>query len=247
MGVRRYRHISQGLFALKRVASPKYEREVSALPQLVKTGDIVFEIGANYAQYSRVLSKLVGSDGRIYAFEPAEITFKYLMRNCRLLHLRNVCPYKLALSEKIGEMTFYTPIRIKGKFGIETASLAPDPNKDSIKEKVQVDTIDNFVATHNINRIAFIRCDVEGSEMGVFLGACHVLETHRPNVLLEVHPIMITRFGHSVLQLQEYFHSLKYHFSLWQDGRFRRTDEMVKGNVFCIPMEREPIVREFAA
>ena len=236
VGTGRLRRLSQTLNSLKRLLRPKHEHEVLALSEVVEDGIVALEIGANYAQYSRVLSKLVGEAGHVYAFEPAQITYECLLRNCRVLRLRNVTTRRLALSDSAGEMRLHTPIKPTGVFGVAQASLAPDPELGVVSERIAVDTVDNFSAEHRLARIGFIRCDVEGAEMNVFRGAQRVLREDRPNLLIEVHPEMITRFGFSVPDLQALLRGLGYRFFRFEAHRWTPAlADLPRGNVFCLP------------
>ena len=52
LGEPRYRRVSQTLRSLKIILRPKFEPEVSAMPRVIKPGDVVFDIGANYGTYT---------------------------------------------------------------------------------------------------------------------------------------------------------------------------------------------------
>src|SRR5271166_1677150 len=54
------------------------------LQELVKSGDVVFDIGANIGAHTLGIAKSVGSSGRVYAFEPADFAFAKLKRNLAL-------------------------------------------------------------------------------------------------------------------------------------------------------------------
>ena len=50
------------------------EPELDLLPSLVKPGDVVLDVGANYGLYSHYMGRLVGPSGHVYAFEPIPFT-----------------------------------------------------------------------------------------------------------------------------------------------------------------------------
>ena len=50
------------------------EPELSLIPHVVKPGDNVIDIGANYGLYAYHLGRSVGPTGKVYAFEPIPYT-----------------------------------------------------------------------------------------------------------------------------------------------------------------------------
>lgn len=69
-----------------------------------KPGDIVFDVGASIGDTALWFSKLVGSEGRVYAFEPEPTNFTKLTGNLQSNKLKNVIPLQLALSDQEEEM-----------------------------------------------------------------------------------------------------------------------------------------------
>src|SRR5215469_11112259 len=66
------------------------ERDAVVARKLISPGDTVLDIGANIGVYSRMLSRCVGPQGTVYAFEPIPHTFDFLSNNIRKLGLKNV-------------------------------------------------------------------------------------------------------------------------------------------------------------
>lgn len=58
---------------------------------------LVFDIGANIGDYSILLSKIVGSSGQVYSFEPASSTFKKLQERIGKLNCINTYPFQKAI------------------------------------------------------------------------------------------------------------------------------------------------------
>lgn len=246
LGVDRYRRLTQSFNAMKRLFRPKHEPEVAYIGKLVNDGDVVFEIGANYGQYSRVLSSLVGKSGRIHAFEPASITYDLLVRNVRLLRLSNVVPHRVALSDKIGSTELHTPIKREGVFGVAVASLEPDQNLETVSEAIEMDTLDHFVETHNIGKIGLLRCDVEGAELSVLQGGTKTLAGSRPAILMEVHPSMLPRWGKTVRDMERILKDLSYEFFILRNNRVVKLEHLPDDheyNVFCLPAEKANLLQ----
>jgi len=81
-----------------------HERSESRfIAHLVKPDWIVVDVGANIGYYTLLLSRRVGSQGRVYAFEPARSNYQRLMRNITMNNATNVKVYQAALGDREGE------------------------------------------------------------------------------------------------------------------------------------------------
>jgi Met-10+ like-protein len=61
------------------------ERDALLVKELIAPGDVVLDIGANLGWFSRFLARLVGPEGKVYAFEPIPQTYEFLLHNMRKL------------------------------------------------------------------------------------------------------------------------------------------------------------------
>lgn len=76
------------------------EQEYTMLNEFISEGDWVIDIGANVGHYTKKLSDLVGSEGRVIALEPMPETFALLSNNVRLFRNSNVTLFNIAASDK---------------------------------------------------------------------------------------------------------------------------------------------------
>src|SRR5690348_2077690 len=56
----------------------------AALRRIVRPGNCVLDIGANIGAHTLTLAKLVGSAGKVFAFEPTDFAFEKLQTNLSL-------------------------------------------------------------------------------------------------------------------------------------------------------------------
>jgi FkbM family methyltransferase len=161
--------------------SGPYEARFSrALLAAVRSGDHVWDVGANVGFYTRQISDLVGGAGSVSAFEPVPACFNAIAG----LNLRNVHAFNLALGDSEGTL----PMTISSAPLCTTNSLVK-PCDDAINQ------IDVHVTTGNaiLNAGAspapnLVKVDVEGYEEEVLKGMTAVLA--RPEcraVFVEVH------------------------------------------------------------
>jgi hypothetical protein len=75
---------------------------------------------------------------------------------------------------------------------------------------VPMTTLDTFVVEQSLERIDFIKCDVEGAELLVFRGAEKTLTRFHPPILLEIEARHTERFGYRPDDLDEFLRSFGY-------------------------------------
>ena len=193
------------------------EPELRVVRYLVKPGDFVMDIGANVGVYSKILSELVGPNGRVYSIEPYPPTFEILCYNARKLRLDNVEPINVALSDSEAVVTMALPHDSSGAETHYRASIVTDHVNEGKPDtaNVKATTIDaRFLSVSGA--ISFIKCDVEGHELACIKGAAKFLAQSHAAWLIEVsgEPDDIYSAAYSVfklLQNQDYF-------AWWYDG-----------------------------
>jgi FkbM family methyltransferase len=157
--------------------------EVKAITKLVNPGDVAFDVGANVGRYSVLLSRLCGPSGRIWSFEPVPETYWGLRETLTLNRCENVMPVQSAICEKTGlmEMNLFEPEfsewNTRGKPSMITAQGERISPTQTLSLPCQ--TLDNFCQAQHIDRINFLKVDVEGFEQLVFAGAHILLEERR--------------------------------------------------------------------
>lgn len=86
---------------------------------------------------------------------------------------RSVC-VNAALGESTGKVTI--PLQDKSTQNSLSKKRSGNNIGGLILEEIEVDTLDNFVLTHAIDRIDFLKIDTEGFEMEVLKGGLHFLK-----------------------------------------------------------------------
>jgi FkbM family methyltransferase len=163
------------------------EPELRVVRYLIKPGDTVIDIGANVGVYTKILSELVGPDGHVYSIEPFPPTFEILCYNVKKLHLDNVEPINVAISDSQAIVTMALPYDSSGAETHYRASIVTDrPEESKTKTtNVQATTIDSRFLSAS-GTISFIKCDVEGHEPACIKGATKFLARSQAAWLIEV-------------------------------------------------------------
>lgn len=141
---------------------------------------VVFDVGANVGDYSLCLREHLPA-AKIYAFEPAKSVYQELASRINGADAEGqIKPYNLGFSdsEKLVELYSYT---VEGEDASVLSSIdqrLPTQVLDvrtSSSELVQIQTIDGFCEAEGINRVDFLKVDVEGHELSVLRGAQRML------------------------------------------------------------------------
>ena len=166
------------------------EKEIHALPMIIKPNDYVIDVGAHFGRFTYPLSKIVGNEGHVYCIEPVYHCFKMLNRIVKTLKLTNVTTYNIALSDKNCEIEMAIP---NNQFEIQNFSRSYILNEHRKKDEkltstqsIQCQTLDEFVRSNKIPKIDFIKCDIEGAEMLVIKGSENVIKQYHPTLILEI-------------------------------------------------------------
>jgi FkbM family methyltransferase len=155
-----------------------WEAATSKLLDLVlKDGMTFVDIGAHVGIQTIQAGRLVGTNGRVIAFEPTPTLFNLLQKSIRLNGLENVCSCtNMAISSHEGVGTLH----LSDIYG--HSSLYPLVHeKDTLP--VKVSTLDNLL--RDSARIDVVKIDVEGAELEVLAGMQQIIANH-PEILLIV-------------------------------------------------------------
>lgn len=147
-----------------------------------KKGDVVWDVGAHAGASSYFLSKLVGASGKVYAFEPDESNYQYLLRNIAMHCLTNVIPVRKALSGSTGSASFTMDGTMSA--GISDFLAYPCAQTNT------VETISISDACKDFGSIpAYIKMDIEGAELASIVGSAEFLRQHPIHIAFEGHRI----------------------------------------------------------
>jgi FkbM family methyltransferase len=126
-------------------------------------GATVLDLGAHFGYFSMIAARRVGSNGRVYAFEPAPPNFAILTRALELNGVRNVDAVQKAVSDDALPVPFL----------LADASTAHGIHGElfkTAKQVIQVDcvTIDEFIEKDQAVHV--VKMDIQGHEVQALRG-----------------------------------------------------------------------------
>ena len=119
--------------------------------------------------------------GVTFAFEPSERNFNYLQQTAKLN--KNIIPVKKGLSNKTATQKFF--INTDSNTGADSMmDKSDDKNFEVNSNIVETITLDDFVKENNLERVDFIKADIEGFERNMLQGAQETLKNFAPKLAL---------------------------------------------------------------
>jgi FkbM family methyltransferase len=155
------------------------EPELAVLSQLVFPGNYVLDIGANFGRYTYHISRLAGEGGKVFSMEPIPSTFKILRSNVSRLRLQNVVCVNQAASNTTDFVRMDVPEYNTGGKNFYEAHIVSVGGG-----AIPCIMLDD--AYFDLPQLDFIKCDVEGHEFNVLIGARKLIAQFRPTWLIEI-------------------------------------------------------------
>jgi len=165
----------------------QYELRIQdALCRHLSKGDTFFDVGANAGFFSLVASRLVGSSGRVYSFEPLPENLNSLREQISINALANCQVIDKAVSDRSGQAMFVTAENNSMGHLDSSAESGVRQGGSTDDDEVETVSIDDFAASHRFPKM--IKIDVEGAEDRVLIGAAGLLASaDAPVLLIEIH------------------------------------------------------------
>lgn len=220
-----------------------YEEEetnmVSRILQYYKDNEdfVMFDVGANVGWYSLNALKRVPKI-KLYAFEPGPITYNRLIKNLELNGFGDNVAYNVGLYNENGKLDFYYD-RVRAG----ASSLVNIQEKADI-DKVTVDMIrmDDWAKENHVDKVDFIKCDVEGAELFVYKGGMGLIEKSKPIIFSEMLRKWSAKFGYHPNDIIDLFADVGYECFVIQNDKLKRfgrvDEETVETNYFFLHPER---------
>jgi FkbM family methyltransferase len=237
--VRPYRWRLSGTFLahfLKAVAKQHHRGLVPTFARLVPQDAVVFDVGAHAGQYTKLFARLAAR-GRVYAFEPGSYARSILCAVVWLHRLANVSVLPIGLGAASGIATMNLPVKRRGSIGFGLAHLgAPQDRWSAVaQEAVAVTTIDAAAEALALDRLDFVKADIEGWELRMLRGAESSLRRFQPRLLLELSDFHLARAGDKLADAWAFLTELGYRgFTLDAGGELVAVESPGDGDFWFI-------------
>ncbi|MCW2969034.1 MAG: FkbM family methyltransferase [Solirubrobacterales bacterium] len=178
--------------SIMRVAGRGEPQVEQAYLELLRPGDVVYDVGANIGWYSLLAARVVGPAGRVLAFEPSLENALFAQQNAAVNGLDNITVVPAALTDRDGWMTFLQGGSVEGRLEKDDSAAQAERRASRNmrfegRTQVPVTTLDSWLAQTGEPPPSVVKIDVEGAEVGVLRGMEQTLRGAGPTLIIELH------------------------------------------------------------
>lgn len=157
------------------------ESEFEHLEKFLDSSGVFFDIGANSGMYTLKAAKHFQDDhGIVIALEPFPTMFSTLYQNVKLNKLNNIRIRNCCAGSFNGNSTLWMNNNKPNAFSL----IKMDQEAKQFSSFTV--TLDDLFSWEGLNRLDYIKIDVEGAEYEVIKGAKNIIEKYRPIIQMEI-------------------------------------------------------------
>lgn len=197
---------------------------------------VVLDVGANVGAVTLALARFTTPTGSVHAFEPGPPNVQRLHANLALNPglAAQVTVHTAGVGDAPGELRWQEEAENPGN-----AMLGAHGT-----HAVPVVTLDDFTSQQHLQRLDFIKIDVEGMELNVFRGARRTLRQFRPTIYYETLGRYGDEHGGKNFALIEQLLTEECQYRLYRLDRQGQLHPVI-GNAYAdytvaVPVERSP-------
>ena len=200
-------------FAYKKYYEDPFWGLAKRMPQMFQSGDVL-DIGANIGYTAWVFSEAIAAGSKVYAFEPDGTTYGMLEELIRTKKLEKaVEPLNMAVGSEKGYLEFWHNKDHSADHRVATEEFRKNRPGANEVTRVPVTTVDDFVSERKLERVSFVKIDVQGYETAVCDGMSRTLNRFPEiKVCLEFMPDAIAELGFEPSALLKFFGERGYKF-----------------------------------
>lgn len=179
---------------------------------------VVLDVGANTGAFTLLTAHHPGM--RVEAFEPNWDIAKICERNARLnALLGRFYVHRFGLWEMFTYAPFAVPLG--GQSGLGTFAEKHTRFSAGVITWTLAVPLDFVVGEWRLSSVDFLKLDVEGAELAVLRGGEHMIQEHRPKMLVEYEARNTAQFGYEPHEITDLLESWGAQWEVvGRDGRF---------------------------
>lgn len=198
----------------------------------LKKDDIFLDIGANIGQHSMYASFFCK---HVYSFEPIKRIYDQFTDSVFENDILNISVYNYALGKEKESIPIWSSASNMG-----ASSILYSKNK-KLEQYVKVIKLDDVYSVIGIEKVDFMKIDVEGYEWNVLLGAEELIKKYKPKILVEFIKYENSQDGETLQNIYNFIK--KYDYEIYdvgsEGGKFNKINSLEEAlaldstNLFC--------------
>jgi len=147
----------------------------------VEANDYVIDAGAGWGDTSLLFAHEAGRLGSVFSFEFIPSSIEIIKKN---LDINPEIKGRIRIINKAVWSESNKTVYYDDNGPASKVTFDPE---DELKKQIYTLSIDDFVSENNLNKIDFIKMDIEGTELEALKGALHTLRIFRPKLAIAVY------------------------------------------------------------
>lgn len=209
-----------------------HNKGFTKLLELAKNKNVVFDIGAHIGLCLLPLSKI---SNKVYGFEASNINSRYLKEHIKINKITNA----QVISCLVGDISkdnvnFFD---VEGGSGVPSIANLSEINNgvDTINTYHKQISLDDFCKDNNVMPDV-IKIDVEGAEFFVLDGASEIIQQHRPDIVISLHPKHLNNLGRDINEVFDYCEKFSYQLISCIDGSIIKSSHLCLDEFYMKPL-----------
>ena len=181
-----------------------------------KLGDHVIDAGSCFGDTAVAFAGAVGPSGRVYSFDPLQSHGDVVRYNVGQNGLEKTIVF---FPVGLGARANVIPGPVSEENEVNPGFRLPSPKDD---DAFPLRTIDSLVASRAVQRVDFLKMDIEGSELAALQGAEQTLRQFKPNLAISIYHKFADFF-----EIPSYLHGLGLGYRFYLDHYTIHAEETV--------------------
>jgi len=153
---------------------------------LINKGDVIIDIGANLGYYSFSFARWTGDSGKVFAVEPVAVYNEIFREKAKKYKNITLYPYALGAEEKTVELVASSQTGFLSTGLPHIYDSGRDGKIENQEFRFEAPMKRPSILFGNLDRIDFIKCDIEGFEYIVLSDMKEIIRKYKPKVQVEM-------------------------------------------------------------
>lgn len=184
---------------------------VRAFSKKINSNDVIIDVGGNIGSFCLPVSKSINGNGKIISIEPSKYAFKKLKTNLSKndIFKDKILPIQAFVTsdgKEVPEEVYASwNVLSKDRHENHMGTLTPTVGATSF-------SLDELIMRKQMDRIDWIKIDVDGYELDVLNGSMGVIQRFKPGFFIELCHYSQIEFKSSVEKIVTFFEKHNYSF-----------------------------------